>query len=80
MSSPATAAPAIETPGAERLEMSDRDTTGNGSDPSFEPTHAPIELHGEISKLAYSLWCQRGCLDGSPEVDWFMAEQKYRES
>jgi len=79
MSSSASAVPAIETVGAESLEISDRDATENGRDPSFDPTHAPIDVHGEISKLAYSLWCQRGCPDGTPEVDWFMAEQKYRE-
>ena len=79
MSSLATAARAQEAVRAESLEISDRDKTENGSDPSFEPTHAPIDVHGEISKLAYSLWCQRGCPDGSPEVDWFMAEQQYRE-
>jgi len=28
----------------------------------------------EVAGLAYTLWQERGCPDGSPEVDWFRAE------
>lgn len=28
-----------------------------------------------IEKLAYQLWLERGCPAGSPEEDWFRAEQ-----
>jgi hypothetical protein len=44
----------------------------------------PIELttdflgedrHEFVAKLAYELWTQRGRPFGSPEVDWFAAEQ-----
>ncbi len=34
----------------------------------------------DIAKLAYVLWQQRGCPDGSPEVDWIEAERKLRQS
>jgi hypothetical protein len=30
----------------------------------------------DIARLAYSLWEARGCQDGSPEEDWFRAEQQ----
>ena len=30
----------------------------------------------EIQARAYELWQQRGCPDGSPEVDWFAAENE----
>lgn len=33
---------------------------------------------GEISALAYELWIQRGCPLGSPEVDWFRAEEELK--
>jgi Protein of unknown function (DUF2934) len=29
----------------------------------------------QIAALAYALWQARGCPEGSPEVDWFQAEQ-----
>jgi Protein of unknown function (DUF2934) len=38
-------------------------------------TEARIQ-HQEIAGLAYSLWQQRGCCEGSPERDWFEAEQR----
>jgi hypothetical protein len=28
----------------------------------------------QIAELAYALWCERGCPEGSPELDWFEAE------
>jgi hypothetical protein len=64
MGASTTAARPVEKVRAENLEIPDRDTVQNGSDRSFEL--APVDVHSEISKLAYSLWCQRGCPDGSP--------------
>jgi hypothetical protein len=32
----------------------------------------------EVSALAYELWIQRGCPLGSPEVDWFRAEEELK--
>jgi Protein of unknown function (DUF2934) len=32
----------------------------------------------DIAALAYSLWQGRGCPAGSPEEDWFPAEEKLR--
>lgn len=29
----------------------------------------------QVSNLAYLFWQSRGCPEGSPEVDWFRAEQ-----
>jgi hypothetical protein len=33
--------------------------------------------HEHIALLAYALWQERGCPEGSPEVDWFRAEQEF---
>jgi hypothetical protein len=33
------------------------------------------DRHEFVAKLAYKLWEQRGRPLGSPEVDWFLAEQ-----
>ena len=36
----------------------------------------PYESHSEfVARLAYKLWVQRGRPLGSPDVDWFAAEQ-----
>lgn len=34
--------------------------------------------HTEIAALAYEFWIQRGCPIGSPEEDWFRAEEELR--
>jgi len=35
--------------------------------------------HEEISALGYELWMERGSPVGSPEVDWFRAEEELRK-
>jgi hypothetical protein len=32
----------------------------------------------QITALAYECWQRRGCPIGSPEVDWFQAEQELK--
>ena len=41
---------------------------------SSETVKADINS-ADIARLAYSLWEERGCPDGSPEVDWLRAEE-----
>jgi hypothetical protein len=38
------------------------------------------ELHEVIKELAYEYWVERGRPMGSPEVDWYKAEQAMRSS
>ena len=43
-------------------------------------TEAPQSLSpDEIAARSYELWRERGCPMGSPEVDWFHAEDELRE-
>jgi hypothetical protein len=35
-------------------------------------------MHEEIAALAYSFWVERGCPEGTPEHDWFRAEQELK--
>ena len=37
---------------------------------------APDEA--EIAGLAHRLWLDRGCPEGNPEEDWFLAERELR--
>jgi hypothetical protein len=39
---------------------------------------ANLPTHDEISARAFSLWGQRGTVDGSSEDDWHRAEQELR--
>jgi hypothetical protein len=39
---------------------------------------SPEILHEQITALAYALWQERGCPEGSPEEDWFRAEKELR--
>ena len=32
--------------------------------------------HDELCRAAYGFWQERGCPDGSPEVDWQRAEEE----
>lgn len=48
-------------------------------DASPETSGPSAELppdYEQIASLAYALWQQRGCPDGSPEEDWFRAEKE----
>jgi hypothetical protein len=40
------------------------------------PSAEPRPSYEQIASLAYALWQQRGCPEGSPEEDWFRAEQE----
>jgi len=45
--------------------------------PEIRPTESkPNATHDDIARLAYSLWAARGYTVGSPEADWFTAEQQ----
>jgi hypothetical protein len=49
-------------------------------------THTPDALgtgaeesrsfHEQVAIMAYHLWQERGCPEGSPEIDWLEAEQE----
>ena len=45
---------------------------------SEEAAPASAANYEEIAALAYEYWIQRGCPIGSPEVDWFRAEEQLK--
>jgi hypothetical protein len=45
----------------------------NMQDQSAAPNQA------KVASLAYALWVERGCPEGSPDVDWLEAEEELRE-
>jgi hypothetical protein len=44
------------------------------------PPSSATPVPDDIARLAYALWQERGCPDGSAERDWLEAEQELRES
>ena len=54
-------------------------TTGEKTDQPADSVHTAAELaaptHEEVAQLAYRYWEARGRPLGSPEDDWFRAEQ-----
>jgi len=42
-----------------------------------EDLHVPDE---QVATLAYRLWQERGCPDGSPDIDWFRAERELHQA
>jgi hypothetical protein len=60
---------------AVRLELLEIDRTPIGEIPE-ERSGTLVLANEEIAPLAYEYWHQRGCPDGSPEIDWLRAEQE----
>jgi Protein of unknown function (DUF2934) len=41
---------------------------------------SPMSMHEQIARLAYAIWEQRNCSQGSAEEDWKQAERELRHS
>lgn len=50
-----------------------RNSTVNQSEEEPSPMAFLPSDEDAIAKLAYDLWIERGCPEGSPEEDWFRA-------
>jgi hypothetical protein len=53
-------------------------STGGADISQFQVS--PISMQEEIARLAYSIWEQRDCSQGSAEEDWKQAERELRHS
>jgi hypothetical protein len=54
--------------------------TSGGTTSASDSKLQESSVKQNIAKLAYALWQQRGCPQGSPEFDWLEAERTLRES
>ena len=68
----ATSKASVRKPAAQRHRKSAVAMTNNETEQRVIDTET-------ISRLAYSLWEERGREDGSPEQDWLEAERELRE-
>ena len=48
----------------------------NGQPESQENGRTASPTDEDVARLAYSFWEERGCREGSPDEDWFRAEQE----
>jgi len=50
---------------------------GNGREDTATMTLSPEAIvdSNQVERLAYCYWQSRGCPEGSPDDDWFRAEQ-----
>ena len=71
----------LNAPVGRSLEM--RDLLVSQNNPHFSEIEergvAPMQKvldQEEIQRLAYRFWLERGCPVGSPEQDWFRAEEE----
>ena len=62
----------------ETINAYSRESSRKASDDetrSDTPARAELMPNEQIAVLAYFFWQERGCPDGSPEIDWFRAEE-----
>jgi hypothetical protein len=82
-------------PDGHEADSSFEDTIGrikdnSDSEPGSETQHSTSEVEGEtgvsqpeheeIARLAYECWQRRGGPIGTPEEDWFRAEEQFKQS
>ena len=48
----------------------------NPNNATTDVANIPDDRHEEVALRAYSLWQERGSPTGSPDEDWFRAEQE----
>lgn len=54
-------------------EANTKESNVTGGAPQSQPSGNSMQE--DIARLAYALWQERGCPNGSPEFDWFEAEK-----
>lgn len=60
----------------ERITMVAQETQQDASPETSVPSAELPPDYEQIASLAYALWQQRGCPEGSPGEDWFRAEKE----
>ena len=63
----------IATPGSVQRDVNKASGNPRRADPG-----SPDASYEKVAQLAYSLWQQRGCVEGSAQEDWFEAERQLR--
>ncbi len=78
--SPATAKPKASP--TKKVRAADQKAVGKRARRSFQSARAVSSLtldHEEVARLAYFYWESRGRQGGTPEQDWYRAEEELRK-
>jgi hypothetical protein len=73
----------MKTPTTETQALVRQDSEPNRPTQTAGASHSHVpetSMQGDVAKLAYALWEQRGCSPGSADEDWLQAERNFRES
>jgi hypothetical protein len=82
---PTTQIPVKTAAGAKQRDESKGNANEKGPEPRVEafsepalemPREATRMTHEDVATRAYYCWQERGCPDGSPDVDWRRAEEE----
>lgn len=65
-------------PGARGVGTTPRSDSASGQSPTGGVDRAGEPTTEEIAHRAYQCWHERGCPEGSPDVDWCRAEEELR--
>jgi hypothetical protein len=73
----------MKTTTTETQALVRQDSEPNRSTHRADASHSRVpetSMQEDVAKLAYALWQQRGCSQGSADEDWLQAERNFRES
>lgn len=54
--------------------------SASAEEPATSPVVALLPDSSSIAELAYQLWLERGRPEGSPEIDWYRAEESLQSA
>ena len=62
------------------MKIDHRKSTFSEPPSQAQPQTQTMPYARAIEARAYELWVQRGCPIGTPEIDWYQAEEELRET
>ena len=66
-------------PLSDSFDLEGAASNGIAEQDTFSEASIDFGVTDDIAALAYHLWLERGCPDGSPEIDWYEAERRIQQ-
>jgi hypothetical protein len=61
------------------MKISPKKSAANGPNAQVQMREAETADENAVATRAFELWRERGCPEGSPEIDWLRAERELRD-